>query len=177
MSSKPKQSLTPQNKEAQIKAAVQDPEIDPFDAAIVAQLMQGGMSKEEAKAQVFGNVPAAQPQNENPLVDPEPEPKVIPQKSKDFSDDQVKLYEMLQNIDDANSYDVEVEIPAYLMRWVIRKTLQEAHTRNDPGFLVEDFLILLLKEQRAIDPTKGGEVTGGSSGPKETYNPISGKWG
>ena len=144
-----------------------------MEAAVIAELVKSGVSYADAKAQVLGGA-AASPQ---PAEEEEPEPPVIPQRSKDFSNEQVALFEMLENIEDQESFEINLTVPAYLMDWTIRKTLQEAYTRNNPNFLVEDFLILMLKEQRAIDPTKGGKVRSSASGPKDLYNPATGKWG
>jgi hypothetical protein len=150
----------------------QEEKVDAMEAAVIAELVRSGLSYKDARAQVLGE------QNEAaPAKDEDPEPPVIPRKSKDFSDDQIGLYNLLEKIDEKESYSVTVNLPPYLMEWTIRKTLQEAYTRNNPNFLVEDFLILLLKEQRAIDPTKGGKVTSAASGPKDMYNPHTGKWG
>lgn len=148
---------------------VEDTEIDAMEAAVIAQLVQGGVPYADAKAQVLGGAQSVQ-------VDDEPEPPVVPQKSQDFSDDQVELYEMLEQLEEGGEYEITLTLPAYLMDWTIRKTLQEAFVRNNPSFLIPDFLTLMLKEQRAIDPTKGGKVTAGSSGPKDLYNPMTGKW-
>lgn len=142
-----------------------------MEAAVIAQLVGSGVPYAEAKAQVLGGAQDPQP------IEEEPEPKVIPQKSKDFSDDQIQLFEQLENIEDQDSYEINITVPSYLMDWVVRKTLQEAYSRNNPNFLVEDFLILMLKEQRAIDPTKGGKIRSASSGPKDMYNPATGHWG
>lgn len=157
---------------------VEEQTVDAMEAAVIAELVKAGVPYADARAQVLGG---ASPQTARPApaamgADDDDEP-VIPQKSKDFSDDQVALYEQLQSIEESKEYEVSITVPSYLMDWVIRKTLQEAYVRNNPEFLVDDFLILMLKEQRAIDPTKGGKVTGGRSGPKDLYNPMTEKWG
>ncbi len=153
-------------------------EPDAMDVAIITSLIAGGMDPAAAKDKVLnGGGDTAPIQEQAAVPEKDVEPPVIPQKSKDFSDDQVALFEELKNIDENNIYDVNIQIPAYLYDWIIRKTLQEAHSRNNPRFLVEDFFILQIKEQRMLDPTKGGAVTGGSSGPKDTYNPITEAWG
>lgn len=143
-----------------------------MEAAVIAQLVQSGVPYAQAKAQVLGNVEI----EHAPIVE-EPEPPVIPQKSKDFSDAQVNLYEQLQAIDEQDDYEITFKVPAYIMDWTIRKTLQEAYVRNNPNFLLADFMLLMLKEQRAIDPTKAGKVQAQSSGPKDMYNPTTGSWG
>lgn len=152
---------------------MEDVEVDAMEAAVITQLVKDGVPFAEARAQVLGG--------DTEKAEPEPEidiePPVIPQKSKDFSNEQRKLFDVLENIDDQEAYEIYAEsVPSYLMDWVLRKTLQEAHKRNNPNFLVADFIILLLKEQRAIDPTKGGKVQSSSSGPKDTYNPVTGNW-
>ena len=152
--------------------------IDAMEAAVIASLVQSGVPYADAKAQVLGG--GSQVQEASPLVDPEPEPPVIPAKSKDFSDDQVKLYNEVMAINNGEGqgeYDVEINLPEYLFDWAARRALQEAARRNDPSFGIEKFLTWMIKQERAIDPTKGGKVQGGSSGPKDAYNPITERWG
>lgn len=141
-----------------------------MEAAVIAELVKSGVPFADAKAQVLGGATPAQP------VEEDIEPPVVPQKSKDFSDEQVQLFNMLDELDETIEYEITATIPAYLMDWVIRKTLQEAYVRNNPNFVVEDFLTLMLKEQRAIDPSKGGTVKAVSSGPKDSFNPGTGGW-
>lgn len=146
---------------------------DAMDVAVIKELVQAGIPYAEAKAQVMGGAQAA------PAVEDEPDrpPPVAPAKSKQYSNEQIKLWEQYQNVDAQDSYEVTFNIPSYLYSWVVRATLQNAHDRNDPKFVVSNFLIMLLKEQRAIDPTKGGTIQAVSSGPKDTYNPVTGSWG
>lgn len=149
-----------------------------MEAAVIAELVKAGVSFEDAKAQVLGK--KSEEVEEASSVTEEPEPPVIPQKSRDFSDDQVKLFNEVKEIADGNgmpSYKIELELPQYLFDWAARKTLQEAGSRNDPSFGLEHFLVFMIKQERAIDPTKGGKVQGGSSGPKDAYNPITERWG
>lgn len=151
--------------------------IDAMEAAVIASLVQSGVPYADAKAQVLGG---GQAQEDAPLEDPEPEPQVVPQKSKDFSDDQVKLYNEVLAINDGEGqgeYDVAINLPEYLFDWAARRALQEAAKRNDPSFGIEKFITWMIKQERAIDPTKGGKVQGGSSGPKDSYNPITERWG
>ena len=152
--------------------------IDAMEAAVIASLVQAGVSYADAKVQVLGGqVQAAEPEV---LTDPEPEPKVIPQKSKDFSDDQVNLYNEVLAINEGvgqGEYHIELDLAEYLFDWVARRALQEAAKRNDPSFGVEKFIELMIKQERAIDPAKGGKVQGGSSGPRESYNPMTERWG
>lgn len=149
-----------------------------MEVAVIASLVQNGMSLEDAKAQVLGGQTVAEPV---PTVDPEPEPPFIPAKSKDFSDDQLKLFNEVQAIDAGEgqgSYTITIEdIPEYLFDWIARRALQQAAQRNDPSFGVEKFLQFMIKQERAIDPTKGGKVQGGASGPADAYNPNTERWG
>lgn len=156
------------NKPQTPKEETSAPEADPMVAAVISSLVAAGTPYAEAVKMVQGGGEPAKP------VDVEP--PVVPQKSNDFSDDQVQLYEKLQNIDEEESYEATVRMPSRIYDWVIRKTLEEAYIRNNPNFLVPDFLLLMLKEQRSIDPTKGGKVTGGATGPQHLYNPVTGKW-
>lgn len=153
--------------------------VDPMDAEVIASLVQAGTPYAEAKAQVLGG--AQPPKVEDASTeDPEPEPPVIPQKSKDFSDEQVKLHNEVMAIhegDGQGEYDVKIKLPEYLFDWAARRTIIEAARRNDPSFDLEKFLIWMIKQERAIDPTKGGKVTGGSSGPADQYNPSTERWG
>lgn len=154
---------------------VEDKDVQGMEAAVIAELVRAGVPYADAKKQVLGGkvetpqAVAAPPEDD--------EPPVIPQKSKDFSDEQVELYNMLSTIEDSNEYEVTVKLPAYIADWTIRKTLQEAARRNDPKFVVENFILLMLKEQRAIDPSKGGKVRSASSGPRDSFNPAKGNWG
>lgn len=151
-----------------------------MEAAVIASLVQSGVPYAEAKAQVLGGGHDQQEPDEDPLVDPEPEPPVIPKKSKDFSDEQVKLYNEVHAINEGDGqgeYTVELNLPEYLFDWAARRTIQEAAKRNDPSFTLDKFITWMIKQERAIDPTKGGKVQGGSSGPKDSYNPITERWG
>lgn len=148
--------------------------IDAMEAAVIAELVKSGVSFADAKAQVLGGQKAPAVEDEVDI-----EPPVIPQKSNDFSDAQIHLFDKLKELEsmDGGEHEISSVVPTHIMIWVIRRTLQEAYKRNDPNFVVENFILLLLKEQRAIDPTKAGQVTAASSGPKQLFNPGTGKWG
>jgi len=145
-----------------------------MEAEVIAALIKSGTPYAEAKAQVQGGgEPIA-------IVETEPEkdkpPPVAPAKSNEYSADQQELMRQWQNIDEYTEYEVTFSCPAYIYQWVIRSTLQNAHDRNDPDFVIANFMVMLLKEQRAIDPTKGGTVHSVSSGAKDLFNPNTGKW-
>ncbi len=158
---------------------VESENIDAMEAAVIASLVQSGVPYADAKAQVLNGVTAS-PVEQAPLNDPEPEPPVIPQKSKDFSEQQMKLYNEVHAIDNGEGqgeYEVYIKLPEYLFDWAARRTIQEAGKRNDPSFTLDKFITWMIKQERAIDPTKGGKVTGGSSGPADQYNPTTERWG
>lgn len=162
--------------------ATPEPEenIGAMEAAVIASLVQSGVSYSDAKAQVLGGGAQATPEPAVEAAEEDIEPPVVPAKSKDFSDEQVKLHNEVLAIHEGDGqgiYSVTLDnIPEYIFDWVARRTIQEAARRNDPEFLVPNFLLWLLKQERAIDPTKGGTVQGGSSGPKDSYNPITERW-
>ncbi len=145
-----------------------------MEAEVIAALVKSGTPYAEAKAQVQGGgepVAVAEPEPEK-----DPPPPVAPAKSNEYSSDQTELMRQYQNIEEQDEYEITFSLPAYIYQWVIRGTLQNAHDRNDPDFVISNFLVMLLKEQRAIDPTKGGTVQSVSSGAKDMFNPTTGKW-
>lgn len=151
-------------------------EADPMEAAVIASLVQSGVPYADARNQVLNGVEATP---SAPLVDPEPEPVVVPKKSKDFSDEQLKLYNEVEAIlagEGQGTYEVTIELPEYLFDWVARRTIQEAGKRNDPSFIINKFMNWMIKQERAIDPSKGGIVKGGTSGPADSYNPNTERW-
>lgn len=153
--------------------------IGAMEAAVIASLVQSGTPYADAKAQVLGGEVAPKVEDA-PIVDPDPEPPVAPKKSRDFSDEQLKLHGEIVAIDQGEGkkeYEVTIMMPQYLFDWAGRMCLQEAAKRNDPSFTLDKFLNWMIKQERAIDPTKGGKISGGSSGPKDSYNPITERWG
>lgn len=182
--------VTKKPKNTPASAPASTPEADPLEAMVIAELVKNGVPYAQAVAQVRGGGAPVPPQPASDKTSHKPSPdeirreveredeqdKVQKPKKAEMSSKQYDLVELLKNIDEHSHYPVSFEVPAYLMDWLIRVTLAEAYYRGRPDFGIEQFLVQLLKEQRAIDPTKGGTVKGGSSGPKDLYNPATGQW-
>lgn len=73
-------------------------------------------------------------------------------------------------------YRVAVVFDQRLFDWLLYATIQEAHFRRRPDLTIEEFLEIKVKELKAADPTAGGRRDPSSSGPRDNYNPASGRW-
>lgn len=84
--------------------------------------------------------------------------------------------EELEDVPKKTRYSVTFELEATELDWLLHRTIQEAQARKDAEYGVQRAMTLLLKQQKALDPTRGGRRSFGGSGPKEQYNPTTGDW-
>lgn len=82
----------------------------------------------------------------------------------------------LEDVAKKTLYRVTFDIPASEFDWLLHRTISEGQARKDAEYSVQSALVLLLKQQKALDPTRGGRRGFGSSGPKADYNPAVGGW-
>lgn len=95
---------------------------------------------------------------------------------KTLIDDLWTRREELQDVPKKTLYRVTFDIPAPEFDWLLHRTISEGQARRDADYGVQSALVLLLKQQKALDPTRGGRRNFGGSGPKDAYNPQAGGW-
>jgi len=69
-----------------------------------------------------------------------------------------------------------IELDQRLFDWVVYATIAEAQFRGRKELTIQDFFEIKIKELKASDPTGGGRRDPSTSGPREGYNPNTGKW-
>lgn len=84
--------------------------------------------------------------------------------------------EEMQDVPKKTKYRVTFDIDAPEWDWLLHRTIEEGKIRKDTEYSVQRAFMLLLKQQKALDPTRGGRRAMGGSGPKEGFNPQSGDW-
>lgn len=174
----------------------------PGQAQVVASLVAAGYSYDDAVAMLngTGGAPAAPAKGKKeidaatrklidgddsdlpPVEDVEERFDVVevdmaPREGfKTLIDDLWTRREEMEDVPKKTLYRVTFDIPAPEFDWLLHRTIQEGQSRKDVGFTVQRALILLLKQQKALDPTRGGRRAGGSSGPKNSFDPKTGGW-
>jgi len=171
------------------------------DAAVIAELVRGGMPYAEAKAAVEGEAPTAPtPQRSARRVpdaapaassgDDEPEPEItdpgenletfeVPRVPREGYTMAEELYELREKISRSRKkalYKFEVTVDSRLMDWLIHATIAEAAFRGRAELSLSDFSAIRFKELKAADPSHGGRRTPSKSGPRDQYNPTQGNW-
>jgi hypothetical protein len=95
---------------------------------------------------------------------------------KTLIDDLWSRRQDLEDVAKKTLYRVTFDIPASEFDWLLHRTISEGQARKDTEYSVQSALVLLLKQQKALDPTRGGRRGFGASGPKADYNPAVGGW-
>lgn len=194
-------TLKNENKAAQRASVPAEPvAINDERAQAIAVLVRGGMPYAEAVASIDRSPaapPVAAPAKSEPVpahgqgeddeddapipVDPGETlevvkiPNVAPKGDRmiDF------LYELRGKIErsrDRKDFELTITLPQSLFDWVLYSTIAEAQYRGRENLTIEDFVRIKLKELKATDPTGGGRRNPSASGPKDSYNPQTGKW-
>lgn len=165
-------------------------------AQAIAELVRGGMSYSEAKAAIDNDRPATTPApkidlgkdpgadeviNEEDIPDPGEDLEVV-----DVEHAPLDGYNMLETLNLMYSeigksrkkrrFRIGIELEQRLFDWLLYATIQEAHFRRRADLTIEDFIEIKIKELKAADPTAGGRRDPSTSGPRQNYNPASGKW-
>jgi hypothetical protein len=84
--------------------------------------------------------------------------------------------EEMKSITKKTQFAVTFQISQPELDWLLHRTITEGQSRGDANFTPNLAMIMLLKQQKALDPTRGGQRSMGSSGPKESFNPSNGDW-
>ena len=167
-------------------------------AQAIAELVRGGMSYSEAKAAIDSDTPASAPAapakvdlGPDPGADEEIDPDSIPDPEEDLEVVEIEhepregytMFETLHLIRGEieksrvkKRFLIPIEIDQRLFDWLLYGTIAEAHFRRRPDLTIEDFIEIKIKELKAADPTQGGRRDPSTSGPKDLYNPGTGKW-
>lgn len=179
------------------------PALSPDEHAIVTQLVLAGLSYAQAVAKLKGSgdvLPASSTQISDeerkrilklaegddsdlpPIPDVEDKAEVL---TVDFSqragfkcllDDLWTRREEMKSITKKTQFAVTFQISQPELDWLFHRTITEGQSRGDANFTPNLAMIMLLKQQKALDPTRGGQRAMGSSGPKESFNPSQGDW-
>lgn len=186
-------------KAAAQKAAAPAPEKDKQvdeRAQAIAELVRGGMSYSEAKAAIDNDRPATTQAEKvdlgkDPGADEEIDPDSIPDPGEDLevveiSHEPREGYTMFETLHlirgeieksrEKKRFLIPIELDQRLFDWLLYGTIAEAHFRRRPDLTIEDFIEIKIKELKAADPTQGGRRDPSTSGPKDMYNPATGKW-
>lgn len=190
----------PASAPAAAAAPAQAPAAAPNDprATAIAELVRGGMSYSEAKAAIDNDRPAAPvttPKKVNvgkdPGADEEIDPDTIPNPEEELELVEISnappegykmiehLYELRNQLGKARvkkRFRINVELEQRLFDWLVYATITEATFRGRPELTIEDFINIKVKELKAADPTGGGRRDPSTSGPRDMYNPNTGKW-
>ena len=168
-------------------------------AAVIAELIRGGMSYADAQAAVGETQPAPAPAAATPKVnlgsdpgaDEEIDPDSIPDPDEDLETVEIShtppdgykmieyLYQLREKMGKTRKkkrYVITVDLEHRLFDWLVYATIAEATFRGRPDLTIEDFIEIKIKELKAADPTGGGRRDPSTSGPRDNYNPQSGRW-
>lgn len=188
---------TPAAKSDQDVKATPAPTTDPGQAAVIAQLVAGGMSYAQAVAAMAGNgettaaplpkVKIGKDPGADEVIDPDTIPDPIeelelfevshtPREGYKVIEELYEIRKMMETSRKKRRFSVNVQFDQRLFDWLVYATIAEATFRGRPDLTIEDFLTMRLKELKAADPSQGGRRDPSKSGPKESYNPATGKW-
>lgn len=95
---------------------------------------------------------------------------------KTLIDDLWTRREDLENVSKKTRFRVTLDIELPEFDWLLHRTIQEGQARRDTEFSVGRALTLLLKQQKALDPTRGGKRQGGATGLRQNFDPKNGGW-
>ena len=180
-------------------AAAAPTELSPGGAQVVAALVEQGHSYDEAVAMLRGGAAAPAPSKKAldeqtkklvegddsdlpPVEDVEDKYDIVDvslekrPEFRTFLDDLWTQREALEDVPKKTRYRVTFEIGAPEWDWLLHRTIQEGQARKDVDYSPQKALTLLLKQQKALDPTRGGKRAFGGSGPREGFNPATGDW-
>lgn len=196
MPTKKQQQSNSKNTGAAAKSAA--PTQDDENAKAIAQLVRGGMSYSEAKAAVENDKPSTASNEgakinigKDPGADEEIDPDSIPDPDEELDVMEIEhepregynMFETLHLLRDEieksrkkHTFRMTIELDQRLFDWILYATISEAHFRRRPDLTIEDFIEIKIKELKAEDPTHGGRRDPSTSGPKDLYNPQTGKW-
>lgn len=169
---------------------------DTSKAAVIAELVKGGMTYAEAVVAVGGNVEAPGPApkinvgkdpgadeviDPDSILDPVEELELYevshtPREGYKVIEELYEIRKMMETSRKKRRFSFNVQMDQRLFDWLIYATIAEATFRGRPDLTIEDFLTMRLKELKAADPSQGGRRDPSKSGPKESYNPSTGKW-
>ena len=167
-------------------------------AQAIAELVRGGMSYSEAKAAIDNDRPAAPvaalPKvdlGKDPGADEEIDPDSIPDPEEklevvDVPNEPPEGYKMIEYLYELRDqmgksrvkkrHRISVTLEHRLFDWLVYGTIVEAQFRGRPDLTIEDFIEIKIKELKAADPTSGGRRDPSTSGPRDNYNPQTGRW-
>lgn len=176
---------------------------NPVDEAAqaIAQLVRGGMPYSEAKAAIENDRPisaagvksapakinlgkdpgADEVINEEDFPDPGEDLEIVdvehkPREGYNMFETLNLMYSEIGKSRKKRRFRLTTVLEQRLFDWLLYATIQEANFRKREDLTIEDYIEIKIKELKAADPTAGGRRDPSTSGPRDNYNPGTGKW-